>query len=167
MSQDECPVCFESTHGHTLVPCGHGVCRTCAQRWLQEHDSCPLCRRDASCTQENVAEQRTTQEGDHRARIQVMVYASQLRGRSFEFVDEGEIVRFVWNDDPGWLYEETLHLQNGDRITHIDGFDVQNAAWTRRVFERAISLCRIFRCNVLLEGRACSPPTLRQSLMIL
>ena len=101
--------------------------------------------------------------------LEVLVHASHLRGRRFSLADEDEegSVRFVWEDDPTWLYPGTLYLQADDRITHIDGFEVQNARWTTRIFHSAIERNRIFRCYVLLEGRACAAPSLRESLMML
>ena len=162
---DECPICFNDVGGHRLIPCNHRVCRECATRWLSEHDSCPLCRRDASPFD---SEKRGR---DHRGLIEVVVHASHFRGRNFSMIDDtwqGEgVVRFVWEDDPEWLYVGSLHLQHGDRITHVDGFEVQNARWTFQVVQRAIRRNRIFRCYVVLEGRLCQAPSLRETLMVL
>ena len=45
-SAEECPVCYESTAGGLLLPCGHHFCRACMVGWLDHSlsGSCPLCR---------------------------------------------------------------------------------------------------------------------------
>lgn len=38
-----CPVCYTNPTSAYFV-CGHGLCKTCAVRWLCSEDTCPMCR---------------------------------------------------------------------------------------------------------------------------
>ena len=43
----ECPICFKDAtiiHYVRTTPCGHRFCEPCISRWLQKHDTCPLCK---------------------------------------------------------------------------------------------------------------------------
>mmetsp|Transcript_17002 Transcript_17002/g.28246 ORF Transcript_17002/g.28246 Transcript_17002/m.28246 type:complete len:183 (+) Transcript_17002:59-607(+) len=42
----QCPICFETSGAVALVPCGHTMCRNCANRVL--HAPCPSCRRQVT-----------------------------------------------------------------------------------------------------------------------
>ena len=46
MSGMNCPVCFEEFDGVSMVTtqCGHTFHRICLRRWLDSHQTCPLCR---------------------------------------------------------------------------------------------------------------------------
>ncbi len=51
-AQDCCPVCHEEllpqddTALCRIRACGHAYCRSCIQRWLRNHPTCPVCKRD-------------------------------------------------------------------------------------------------------------------------
>uniref|UniRef100_A0A6C0J019 RING-type domain-containing protein n=1 Tax=viral metagenome TaxID=1070528 RepID=A0A6C0J019_9ZZZZ len=53
MSSDTCSICFEK-YSHTLNPpmlcnpCGHNICKPCIETWLQNSQTCPLCRNHVS-----------------------------------------------------------------------------------------------------------------------
>ena len=43
----ECYICLnglEEAKGIELC-CGHGFCRACIEKWLVDHDTCPVCRK--------------------------------------------------------------------------------------------------------------------------
>mmetsp|Transcript_145900 Transcript_145900/g.269052 ORF Transcript_145900/g.269052 Transcript_145900/m.269052 type:complete len:152 (-) Transcript_145900:225-680(-) len=42
----QCPICFEISGAVALVPCGHTMCGTCANRVLRA--PCPTCRRQVT-----------------------------------------------------------------------------------------------------------------------
>ena len=42
--QDICCVCYESCDN--TLKCGHYLCNTCMNNWLQKNNSCPMCRNE-------------------------------------------------------------------------------------------------------------------------
>ena len=44
MSKTECAVCFEETTDKLL--CGHTICGKCSAKWLADHCTCPICRKN-------------------------------------------------------------------------------------------------------------------------
>lgn len=45
-----CPICLEEFEPETptkLLACGHKYCEPCLTKWLQEHSTCPICRRSS------------------------------------------------------------------------------------------------------------------------
>ena len=44
-----CFVCYERPTDCFLNPCGHTFCTHCVRQWFQEHNTCPMCRRQAKC----------------------------------------------------------------------------------------------------------------------
>jgi len=48
---DECPVCLGDNNVDRALPCGHGLCRSCATAWLNRCATCPLCRAGATLSQ--------------------------------------------------------------------------------------------------------------------
>ncbi len=41
----ECVVCLDETLGQCVSPCGHGMCETCMEKWIQHGGhTCPMCR---------------------------------------------------------------------------------------------------------------------------
>ncbi len=45
--EDECPICLGTNEIDCIVrPCNHEFCETCITGWLQNNDTCPLCRAD-------------------------------------------------------------------------------------------------------------------------
>ncbi|XP_020254595.1 E3 ubiquitin-protein ligase SDIR1-like [Asparagus officinalis] len=54
MAEDalECGVCLEEVNGGELIrrlPCSHQFHASCIYPWLQRHGTCPLCKSNASC----------------------------------------------------------------------------------------------------------------------
>ncbi|XP_071586882.1 mucin-1-like [Heliangelus exortis] len=48
-SQWCCPICYSNQEGiASLLPCRHQFCLGCAMRWLQQNQSCPLCRTETT-----------------------------------------------------------------------------------------------------------------------
>jgi hypothetical protein len=47
-----CPICLENigTSKTTTTVCHHSFHSTCLASWLQQHDTCPLCRRQCTTT---------------------------------------------------------------------------------------------------------------------
>jgi hypothetical protein len=43
-----CPICLDPPTDLVALHCGHAVCYPCLRRWLNEDESCPLCRAPAS-----------------------------------------------------------------------------------------------------------------------
>jgi hypothetical protein len=41
---EKCPVCWEAPKTAAMVPCGHTLCRVCAQRIVSSSARCPICR---------------------------------------------------------------------------------------------------------------------------
>lgn len=41
-----CSICFDSIDDKTTLKCKHSFCLTCIRRWLKDHDSCPMCRKE-------------------------------------------------------------------------------------------------------------------------
>ena len=40
-----CVICLDNiTSTFRVIPCGHEFCDSCIFEWLEEHQSCPLCR---------------------------------------------------------------------------------------------------------------------------
>jgi hypothetical protein len=48
---DECPVCLGDNSVECALPCGHGLCKSCATAWLNRCATCPLCRAGATLSQ--------------------------------------------------------------------------------------------------------------------
>lgn len=44
----ECPICYESSKDNCIAPCGHWICKECAQEVLS--NSCPVCRQSCPST---------------------------------------------------------------------------------------------------------------------
>jgi hypothetical protein len=47
--EEDCPICFESLKGVTKTSvtsttCKHSFHKSCLNKWLDKHDSCPCCR---------------------------------------------------------------------------------------------------------------------------
>lgn len=45
-----CPICLEEFRPETptkLLACGHKYCEPCLTKWLQDHSTCPICRRSS------------------------------------------------------------------------------------------------------------------------
>ena len=45
-----CPICLEEFQPETptkLLACGHKYCEPCLTKWLQDHSTCPICRRSS------------------------------------------------------------------------------------------------------------------------
>ena len=45
-----CPICLEEFEPETptkLLACGHKYCEPCLTKWLQDHSTCPICRRSS------------------------------------------------------------------------------------------------------------------------
>ncbi|XP_071810905.1 LON peptidase N-terminal domain and RING finger protein 2-like isoform X1 [Apostichopus japonicus] len=40
-----CSICADRERENFFVPCGHSVCKQCAERILQEHEDCPFCKK--------------------------------------------------------------------------------------------------------------------------
>ncbi|KAJ8600730.1 hypothetical protein CTAYLR_003905 [Chrysophaeum taylorii] len=43
-----CKVCNEWFEDPVCLPCGHALCRVCAQTWFKEQATCPSCRTKVS-----------------------------------------------------------------------------------------------------------------------
>ena len=43
---EECIICTETATSPVQLPCGgkHIYCNACIQKWLQDHNTCPMCR---------------------------------------------------------------------------------------------------------------------------
>lgn len=43
----ECPICFNiSENTVKIINCRHNFCKNCLVNWLEQSNSCPLCRTD-------------------------------------------------------------------------------------------------------------------------
>lgn len=41
----KCTICLEKIKNSTTIPCNHTFCFECVIKWLDEKDSCPICRK--------------------------------------------------------------------------------------------------------------------------
>jgi len=42
-----CAVCYEDLKEKaTLLPCGHLYDKDCIEKWLKQHNQCPICRKE-------------------------------------------------------------------------------------------------------------------------
>jgi len=41
---DACAICFEPLATAKRLPCGHFFHKSCLLSWLEQHQSCPICR---------------------------------------------------------------------------------------------------------------------------
>lgn len=44
----QCPICLGTIHMGAIIKCGHFFCRKCIGNWLQHHNTCPMCKINAS-----------------------------------------------------------------------------------------------------------------------
>jgi len=52
-----CPICLEEINELETTTCNHNFCKSCINKWLEEHNNCPLCRcnlKDNMPTQEQL-----------------------------------------------------------------------------------------------------------------
>lgn len=41
----ECPICLQAGRPMcTVDPCSHSFCKTCINKWMNTHETCPMCR---------------------------------------------------------------------------------------------------------------------------
>lgn len=41
----QCPICWETITDHKTIECKHKMCTKCLDKWLEENNSCPICRK--------------------------------------------------------------------------------------------------------------------------
>ena len=41
----QCPICWETITDHKTTECNHMMCAKCLDKWLEENNSCPICRK--------------------------------------------------------------------------------------------------------------------------
>lgn len=84
---EECPICYENYEKdnirHTTV-CGHSFHRSCVNKWIEEHNTCPCCR---------------TEQGLIRPTF------FPFRRRGFPFGQKVTITFYRAGHDPGLRYE--------------------------------------------------------------
>ena len=44
---EECPICLSSRSNMIRLTCQHKFCLSCGHKWIAQHFSCPLCRRQS------------------------------------------------------------------------------------------------------------------------
>lgn len=44
-SNNTCPICLSNKRNCMSLDCRHEFCKVCIERWLEKHNTCPLCRR--------------------------------------------------------------------------------------------------------------------------
>lgn len=51
----DCPICFNQfqTSDMRMTPCSHQFCQTCLDEWLEDHNTCPICRTHISANDDN------------------------------------------------------------------------------------------------------------------
>jgi hypothetical protein len=50
-SETCCFICLEEPLHQVQGPCGHAMCRACAEAWLAKKEECPMCRRALTLAQ--------------------------------------------------------------------------------------------------------------------
>lgn len=45
---EACCICFETIDDKATLSCKHSFCTPCIRKWLDDHESCPMCRADIS-----------------------------------------------------------------------------------------------------------------------
>jgi hypothetical protein len=64
---DQCPICWETITDHKTTECNHTMCTKCLDKWLEETNSCPICRKKI---------QNHTHTLNDLSQIQIPVFAS-------------------------------------------------------------------------------------------
>ena len=107
----ECPCCMEKFEDlpqgvdATTIRCGHTFCEPCINNWKQDHNTCPLCRKDIDLT--------TTEERDN---DELLNYMQQENPRSVMenwFNDRWELIDALKEEDG---LAHTLGYDNGESI---------------------------------------------------
>merc|ERR1711964_247035 len=42
--ETECCICFDLMVAPVILTCGHNVCEQCLAKWLEQQETCPICR---------------------------------------------------------------------------------------------------------------------------
>jgi hypothetical protein len=52
----ECPICYQKIAPKNIfkTKCHHRFCHCCIQRWLEDHNTCPVCRKKIKNLNNNV-----------------------------------------------------------------------------------------------------------------
>lgn len=63
-SDRECSICLREPNafGTVQLPCGHLNCKSCILEWLENHNTCPLCRAEVFMTAEAEQAARAAEE---------------------------------------------------------------------------------------------------------
>ena len=50
-----CAICYEAQVNTIILPCGHTICKECANKWFDESTECPFCREQRAQTRSLVS----------------------------------------------------------------------------------------------------------------
>ena len=42
---ETCHICYEESSNMKKTKCNHMFCKSCFNKWMEEHDTCPMCRK--------------------------------------------------------------------------------------------------------------------------
>ena len=44
-TENFCNICYEECSNMKQTKCNHSFCKSCFNKWMEEHDTCPMCRK--------------------------------------------------------------------------------------------------------------------------
>ena len=44
-TENFCHICYEECSNMKQTKCNHSFCKSCFNKWMEEHDTCPMCRK--------------------------------------------------------------------------------------------------------------------------